>query len=61
MINFSILAKIVIMVISCHSFMTYQKSLAEKGEIRIDDILRIMRHTLRPPKVKVLSKEKKGF
>jgi len=37
MINFSILAKIAIMVISSHSFMTYQKSLAEKGEIRIDE------------------------
>jgi hypothetical protein len=41
--------------------MTYQKSLAEKGEIRIDDIRKDYEVYSPPPKVKVLSKEKKGF
>jgi hypothetical protein len=59
MINFSILAKIVIMVISCHSFMTYQKSLAEKGEIRIDDILKDYEAYSPPPKSKSPFKRKK--
>ncbi|HWS20671.1 MAG TPA: hypothetical protein VN239_08260 [Nitrososphaera sp.] len=42
--------------------MTHQKSLAEKGEIRIDDILKDYEGLLSPPpKIKVLSKEKRVF
>jgi hypothetical protein len=41
--------------------MTYQKSLAEKGEIRIDDILKDYEAYSPPPKSKSPFKRKKGF